>query len=70
MTEIDKDKLASHTETLADFNRGIVDEFRANDGKVGALPGVVSLCCSIRRVPSPARPGCRRSRICPSTGGC
>ena len=35
MTEIDKDKLVSDTEVLGDFNRGVVEEFRANDGKVG-----------------------------------
>ena len=35
MTEIDKDKLVSDTEALGDFNRGVVEEFRANDGKVG-----------------------------------
>jgi hypothetical protein len=39
MTEIDKDKLASDTEALDDFNRGIVEEFRANDGKVSGVPG-------------------------------
>jgi F420H(2)-dependent quinone reductase len=31
----DKDKLASDTAALDGFNRGIVDEFRVNDGKVG-----------------------------------
>jgi deazaflavin-dependent oxidoreductase (nitroreductase family) len=35
MTEIDKDKLVSDTEALGDFNRGVVEEFRANAGKVG-----------------------------------
>jgi deazaflavin-dependent oxidoreductase (nitroreductase family) len=39
MTEIDKGKLASNAEALDGFNRGIVEEFRANDGKVGGLPG-------------------------------
>ena len=39
MTEIDRGKLASNTEALDGFNRGIVEEFRANDGKVGGLPG-------------------------------
>jgi deazaflavin-dependent oxidoreductase (nitroreductase family) len=39
MIETDRDKLASDTEALADFNRGIVEEFRANDGKVGGVPG-------------------------------
>lgn len=35
MTEIDKKKLYSDTAALDDFNRAIVEEFRANDGKVG-----------------------------------
>ncbi|KMO78131.1 nitroreductase family deazaflavin-dependent oxidoreductase [Mycolicibacterium chlorophenolicum] len=35
MTEIDKKKLYSDTAALDDFNRAIVDEFRANDGVVG-----------------------------------
>ncbi|BBX70610.1 nitroreductase family deazaflavin-dependent oxidoreductase [Mycolicibacterium psychrotolerans] len=35
MTEIDKKKLYSDTTALDDFNRAIVDEFRANGGVVG-----------------------------------
>lgn len=35
MTEIDKDKLVADTAALDDFNRSIVEEFRANGGKVG-----------------------------------
>ena len=35
MTEIDKDKLVDDAAALDDFNRGIVEEFRANGGKVG-----------------------------------
>ncbi|MET0702327.1 MAG: nitroreductase family deazaflavin-dependent oxidoreductase [Mycobacterium sp.] len=35
MTEIDKSKLVTDTAALDDFNRGIVEEFRANAGKVG-----------------------------------
>jgi hypothetical protein len=35
MTEIDKSKLVADTAALDDFNRGIVEEFRANAGKVG-----------------------------------
>jgi len=35
MTEIDKAKLVADTAALDDFNRGIVEEFRANGGKVG-----------------------------------
>jgi deazaflavin-dependent oxidoreductase (nitroreductase family) len=35
MTEIDKDKLVADAAALDDFNRGIVEEFRANGGKVG-----------------------------------
>jgi deazaflavin-dependent oxidoreductase (nitroreductase family) len=36
MTEdFDKNKLVSDTAALDDFNRGVVAEFRANDGKVG-----------------------------------
>ena len=35
MTDIDKTKLAADTAALDDFNRGIVEEFRANGGKVG-----------------------------------
>ncbi len=35
MTEIDKGKLVADTAALDDFNRNIVEEFRANGGKVG-----------------------------------
>ena len=35
MTGIDKAKLAADADALDDFNRGIVEEFRANGGKVG-----------------------------------
>lgn len=35
MTEIDKTKLYSDTAALDDFNRNIVEEFRANGGVVG-----------------------------------
>ena len=35
MTEIDKDKLVSDTAALHEMNAGIVEEFRANGGKVG-----------------------------------
>lgn len=35
MTEIDKKKLASDAAALDEFNRGVVEEFRANGGKVG-----------------------------------
>ncbi|HYO01681.1 MAG TPA: nitroreductase family deazaflavin-dependent oxidoreductase [Mycobacterium sp.] len=35
MTEIDKGKLVADTNALDDFNRGIVEEFRANGGRVG-----------------------------------
>ncbi|MBX7453491.1 nitroreductase family deazaflavin-dependent oxidoreductase [Mycolicibacterium sp. 3033] len=35
MSEIDKTKLYSDTAALDDFNRKIVEEFRANGGKVG-----------------------------------
>ncbi len=35
MSEFDKDKLVADTAALDDFNRGIVEEFRANGGKVG-----------------------------------
>ncbi len=35
MTEIDKGKLVGDTNALDDFNRGIVEEFRANGGRVG-----------------------------------
>jgi len=35
MTETDRNKLVSDTEALGDFNRGVVEEFRANAGKVG-----------------------------------
>jgi deazaflavin-dependent oxidoreductase (nitroreductase family) len=33
--DIDKDELVADTAALDDFNRGIVEEFRANAGKVG-----------------------------------
>jgi deazaflavin-dependent oxidoreductase (nitroreductase family) len=33
--DFDKDKLVADTAALDDFNRGIVEEFRANGGKVG-----------------------------------
>ncbi|HEY6573704.1 MAG TPA: nitroreductase family deazaflavin-dependent oxidoreductase [Mycobacterium sp.] len=35
MTEIDKSKLVTDAAALDDFNRGVVEEFRANGGKVG-----------------------------------
>jgi len=35
MTEIDKEKLYTDSAALDDFNRGIVEEFRANGGVVG-----------------------------------
>lgn len=35
MTDIDKGKLVADSAALNDFNRAIVDEFRANGGKVG-----------------------------------
>jgi deazaflavin-dependent oxidoreductase (nitroreductase family) len=35
MTEIDKAKLVTDTAALDAYNRGVVDEFRANGGKVG-----------------------------------
>jgi deazaflavin-dependent oxidoreductase (nitroreductase family) len=35
MTEIDKSRLVSDTAALDDFNRGVVEEFRTNGGKVG-----------------------------------
>jgi deazaflavin-dependent oxidoreductase (nitroreductase family) len=35
MTEIDKDKLVTDTAALDEFNRAIVEEFRANGGTVG-----------------------------------
>lgn len=35
MTEIDKKKLVSDTAALDEFNRGVVEEFRTNGGKVG-----------------------------------
>ena len=35
MTEIDKNKLVADVGALNDFNRAVVEEFRANRGKVG-----------------------------------
>ena len=35
MTDSDEDKLVADAIALDDFNRGIVEEFRANGGKVG-----------------------------------
>lgn len=35
MTEFDKSKLVADSAALNDFNRGVVEEFRANGGKVG-----------------------------------
>lgn len=35
MTDIDKDKLVTDTAALQELNAGIVEEFRANGGKVG-----------------------------------
>ncbi|MGZ8803190.1 MAG: nitroreductase family deazaflavin-dependent oxidoreductase [Mycobacterium sp.] len=35
MTDIDKDALVADTAALDDFNRGVIEEFRANGGKVG-----------------------------------
>lgn len=35
MSDIDKDRLVADTAALNDFNRGVVEEFRANGGVVG-----------------------------------
>ena len=35
MSDIDKDKLLADSAALDDFNRNVVEEFRANGGKVG-----------------------------------
>jgi deazaflavin-dependent oxidoreductase (nitroreductase family) len=35
VTDIDKNRLVSDPTALADFNRGVVAEFRANGGRVG-----------------------------------
>src|SRR5215218_3776480 len=35
MSDIDKNKLVADTAALDDFNKAIVEEFRANGGKVG-----------------------------------
>ena len=35
MTEFNKNKLVNDTAALDEFNRGVVEEFRANGGKVG-----------------------------------
>ncbi|CAN5429102.1 nitroreductase family deazaflavin-dependent oxidoreductase [soil metagenome] len=35
MTEFDKSKLVADVAALDEFNRGVVEEFRANGGKVG-----------------------------------
>lgn len=43
MTELDKNPLATDPEALDAFNRRIVDEFRANDGHVPAVPGGAAL---------------------------
>ena len=37
MTEVDKKKLITDAAALDDFNRKIVEEFRANGGKVGGM---------------------------------
>lgn len=39
MTDIDKDRLLADTAALDEFNRNIVEEFRANGGKVAAFEG-------------------------------
>jgi deazaflavin-dependent oxidoreductase (nitroreductase family) len=39
MTDIDKDKLLTDTAALDEFNRNVVEEFRANGGKVAAFEG-------------------------------
>ncbi|WP_123024383.1 nitroreductase/quinone reductase family protein [Mycolicibacterium stellerae] len=39
MTEINKDALAADTHALDAFNRRIVEEFRANQGRVQGVPG-------------------------------
>ena len=39
MTEIDKDKLLADPSALDDFNRNVVEEFRANAGQVAAFEG-------------------------------
>jgi deazaflavin-dependent oxidoreductase (nitroreductase family) len=39
MTGIDKNRLAADAEALHAFNRGMIEEFRANRGEVTGLPG-------------------------------
>lgn len=39
LTQADKDKLLTDTGALNDFNAAIVEEFRANEGKVAAFGG-------------------------------
>jgi deazaflavin-dependent oxidoreductase (nitroreductase family) len=39
MTGIDKNRLAADAAALHDFNRSMIDEFRANGGEVAGLPG-------------------------------
>ncbi|MGH3582774.1 MAG: nitroreductase/quinone reductase family protein, partial [Mycobacterium sp.] len=39
MSEIDKDKLLADPSALDDFNRNVVEEFRANAGQVAAFEG-------------------------------
>lgn len=63
MTEIDKKKLYSDTTALDDFNRAIVDEFRANGGVVGGPSKERRCCCCTPWAPSRGSRGCRRLRI-------
>jgi F420H(2)-dependent quinone reductase len=66
---MDKDRLASDAEALDDFNRGIVDEFRANDGKVGGLPGGTLLLLRTTGAKS-GKPRLTPLAYLPIEGGC
>ena len=53
----------TETSELNDFNAAIVDEFRANGGKVGGPSKAARCCCCTPPGPSPASRGSRRWRI-------
>lgn len=46
---------------LREFNKGIIEEFRSNGGKVGGPSKAPLCCCSPAPAPNPASAGSRRS---------
>lgn len=67
---IDKTELVADVAALDNFNRNVVEEFRANGGKVGGPSRGARYCCCTPREPNRVSPGCHRWPIWTSTARC